>query len=60
MTNMNDERFIKLAIKEAKNLNKLVAPRLGAILVKNGKIIGAGWSLVWPKKILCARRNRVY
>lgn len=48
---MNDERFIKLAIKEAKKSEQAGGAPIGAILVKNGKIISAGWSLVWPKKI---------
>lgn len=47
---MNDERFIKLAIKEAKKSEQAGGAPIGAILVKNGKIISAGWSLVWPKK----------
>lgn len=47
---MNDEHFIKLAIQEAKKSEQAGGAPIGAILVKDGKIIAVGWSLVWLKK----------
>lgn len=47
---MNNEQFIKLAIKEAKKSEKEGGAPIGTVLVKDGKVIATGWSLVWPKK----------
>ena len=45
-----DEDFIKLAIEEAGNSQKAGGAPIGAVMVKNGKVIAKGWSLVWPEK----------
>lgn len=45
-----DEKFIKSAMEEAKKSEKEGGAPIGAVLVKNGKVIATGWSLVWPKK----------
>lgn len=45
-----DESFIKLAIDEAKKSFEAGGAPIGAIMVKDGKVISHGWSLVWPKK----------
>ncbi len=47
---MNDEKFIKLAIEEAKKSQEAGGAPNGAVLVKDGEVISTGWSLVWPKK----------
>jgi len=47
---MNDDQFIKLAIEEAKKSQKLGGVPVGAVLVKDEKVISACQSLVWPKK----------
>lgn len=47
---MNDEQFMRLAIREAKKSQGTKGAPIGAVLVKNGEIIATGWSLVWPKK----------
>lgn len=46
----NDEKYIKLAIKEAKKSVEADGAPIGAVLVKDGEVISTGWSLVWPKK----------
>jgi len=46
----DDERFIKLAIEEAKKSVQAGGAPIGAVMVKDGKVIATGWSLVWPKK----------
>ncbi len=46
----NDEKYIKLAIKEAKKSVEAGGAPIGAVLVKNDEVIATGWSLVWPKK----------
>lgn len=45
-----DEKYMRLAIKEAKKSEKEGGAPIGAVLVKDGKVIAKGWSLVWPKK----------
>ncbi len=47
---MNDEQYIKLAIKEAKKSVEAGGAPIGAILVKDREVVMTGWSLVWPKK----------
>lgn len=47
---MKDEKFMKLAIEEAKKSERADGAPIGAVLVKDKKIIATGWSLVWPKK----------
>ncbi len=47
---MQDEDFIKLAIIEAKKSEAEAGAPIGAILVKDGKVIATGHSLVWPLK----------
>jgi tRNA(Arg) A34 adenosine deaminase TadA len=47
---MIDEDFVKLAIEEAKKSEKAGGAPIGAVLVKDGKVVATGWSLVWPKK----------
>lgn len=47
---MNDEHFINLAIEEAKKSQEADGAPIGAVIVKDGKVIASGWSLVWPKK----------
>jgi tRNA(Arg) A34 adenosine deaminase TadA len=47
---MNDEQFMKLAIEEAKKSQEAGGAPIGAVLVKDGKVVATGWSLVWPKK----------
>lgn len=46
----NDEKYMKLAIKEAKKSVEADGAPIGAVLVKDGKVMATGWSLVWPKK----------
>lgn len=46
----NDEKFMKLAIEEAKKSVQAGGAPIGAVIVKNGEVIATGWSLVWPKK----------
>jgi tRNA(Arg) A34 adenosine deaminase TadA len=47
---MSDEEYIKLAIQEARNSEKAGGAPIGAVMVKDGKVIAKGWSLVWPDK----------
>lgn len=47
---MTDEDFMKLAIEEAQNAEKHGALPIGAVIVKNGKVIATGYSATWPKK----------
>ena len=47
---MTDEHFIRQAIEEAKKSQQAGGAPIGAVLVKDGKVIETGWSLVWPKK----------
>ncbi len=47
---MTDQDFIKLAIKEAKKSESIGGAPIGAILIKDGKVIASGQSLVWPLK----------
>ena len=47
---MNDEQYMKLAIEEAKKSQEANGAPIGAVLVRDGKVIATGWSLVWPKK----------
>ena len=46
----NDEKYIKLAIEEAKKSVEAGGAPIGAVLVKEDEVISTGWSLVWPKK----------
>lgn len=39
-----------LAIEEAKASQAHGGAPIGGVIVKNGKVIARGWSLVWPKK----------
>lgn len=45
-----DEYFMKLAIEQAKKSVQAGGAPIGAVIVKNGKVISTGQSLVWPKK----------
>ncbi len=47
---MNDKQFMKLAILEAKKSEAIGGAPIGAVLVKDGKVIATGQSLVWPLK----------
>lgn len=47
---MSDENFIKLAIEEAKKSEKAGGTPIGAVLIKDNKVVATGWGLVWPKK----------
>ena len=47
---MNDEHFIRLAIKEARESESIGGAPIGAILVKDNQKIASGHSLVWPLK----------
>lgn len=47
---MTDEDFMRLAINEANKSKSMGGAPIGAVLVKNEKIIAIGQSLVWPKK----------
>lgn len=47
---MNDEKFMKLAIEEAKKSESAGGAPIGAVLVKNDEVVATGQSLVWPKK----------
>ena len=47
---MTDEEFMMLAIEEAKASQKAGGAPIGAVMVKSGKVIAKGQSLVWPKK----------
>ena len=47
---MTHTDFMKLAIKEARKSESVGGAPIGAILVKNGKVISTGQSLVWPEK----------
>ncbi len=47
---MTDEGFVKLAIEEAKKSQAAGGAPIGAVLVKKGKVIAVGQSLVWPEK----------
>lgn len=47
---MNDEQFMRLAIQEAKNSQKVGGAPIGAILVKDGEVVATGQRLVWPLK----------
>ncbi len=45
-----DEKYIGLAIEEAKKSQAAGGAPIGAVLVKDDNVISTGWSLVWPKK----------
>jgi tRNA(Arg) A34 adenosine deaminase TadA len=45
-----DEKFMKLAIQEAKKSVETGGAPIGAVLVKDGEVVATGQSLVWPKK----------
>ncbi len=47
---MNDEEFMQLAIQEAKKSKEAGGTPIGAVLVKDKKVIATGRSLVWPLK----------
>ncbi len=47
---MNDEGFMKLAIEEALKSQASSGTPIGAVLVKDNKVIATGQSLVWPHK----------
>lgn len=47
---ITDESFIKLAIEEAIKSVSAGGTPIGAVMVKDGEVISAGWSLVWTKK----------
>ncbi len=47
---MNDEEFMKLAIEKAKKSEQAGGAPIGAVMIKDGKVIATGMSLVWPKK----------
>ncbi|MDB6028963.1 MAG: putative deaminase [Verrucomicrobiales bacterium] len=47
---MTDDQFIGLAIEEAGKSQAAGGAPIGAVLVKDGKVVATGWSLVWPKK----------
>lgn len=47
---MNDEDYIGLAIEEARKSVAAGGAPIGAVMVKDEKVIATGWSLVWPKK----------
>jgi guanine deaminase len=47
---MNHEDYMRLAIQEAKESEKVGGAPIGAVMVKDGKVIAKGWSLVWPEK----------
>jgi len=44
------EKYIKLAIEEAKKSQRAGGAPIGAIIVKNDEVITTGWSMVWPDK----------
>lgn len=46
----NDEQYMKLAINIAKKSEKAGGAPIGAVLIKDGKVIAEGQSLVWPLK----------
>jgi tRNA(Arg) A34 adenosine deaminase TadA len=45
-----DEKYMRLAIVEAKKSVQAGGAPIGAIMVKNDEVIATGQSLVWPKK----------
>lgn len=47
---MNDEQFMKMAIAEAHKSQEAGGAPIGAILVKDSKVVATGQSLVWPLK----------
>jgi len=47
---MNNKQFMKLAIEEARKSESIGGTPIGAILVKDGKVIATGQSLVWPRR----------
>lgn len=47
---MLDEDFMRLAIDEARASKGAGGAPIGAVMVKDGKVIAKGWSLVWPEK----------
>lgn len=47
---MNDEACMHIAIQEAHNSERAGGAPIGAVMVKDGKVIATGWSLVWPQK----------
>lgn len=47
---MTEKDCILLAIKEANTSQSRAGAPIGAIIVKEGKVIAKGWSLVWPEK----------
>jgi tRNA(adenine34) deaminase len=42
----NDEKFMQVAIEEAKNAKENGSPPISSIMVKDGKVIAKGWSSV--------------
>ena len=46
----NDEKYMRMAIEEAKKSVQAGGAPIGAVMVKNGEVIATGQSLVWPKK----------
>lgn len=47
---MSDEECMRLAIEEAKKSQQAGGAPIGAIIVKDNKVISQGWSMVWPEK----------
>ncbi|MCB9822937.1 nucleoside deaminase [Candidatus Nomurabacteria bacterium] len=47
---MTDEDFMKLAVEEANNAQENGELPIGAVIVKNGRVISKGRSSTWPKK----------
>lgn len=46
----DDEKYMLLAIEEAKKSVQSGGAPIGAVMVKDGQVIASGQSLVWPKK----------
>jgi len=46
----NDEKYMRMAIEEAKKTVQAGGVPIGAVMVKDGQVIATGQSLVWPKK----------
>lgn len=47
---MTDEDYMRLAIEESKKSVDSGGAPIGAVMVKDSKVIATGQSLVWPKK----------
>lgn len=47
---MTHEEYMKLAIEVARQSEKDGGPAIGVIIVKDGKVVAEGKSLVWPLK----------